>query len=96
MKIIAMIAALCAAPAFGQDMYCAQRGIVMDNLEQLFGEVSIGYGHEYRGAVIEVYVSRYATWTLVITRPDGISCELAGGTDWVFIEQPWPNLDEEG
>ncbi|MEY4863786.1 MAG: hypothetical protein RLZ51_1881 [Pseudomonadota bacterium] len=96
MKAIALIAALCAAPAAAQDALCLQRGEMMTTLEGSFGQVSIGYGHERRDAVVEVYVSARGTWTVLVTGPEGISCIAATGTDWVFVEQPWPGMGEEG
>lgn len=94
MRTIAILAALCAAPATAQDLPCADRGVVMEMLEEDYGEVSIGYGYEHRDGVVEIYVSQAATWSLLVTTPNGRSCVIAMGTNWVFIEQPWPKLGE--
>lgn len=96
MKALTLIAALCAAPAFGDELPCGDRGVIVSMLENEYGEVSVGYGYEVRDGVVEIYVSRAATWSLIVTAPSGRSCIVAIGTDWVFVEQPWPNMDEAG
>lgn len=96
MRTIALMTALCAAPATATDLPCADRGVLMTLLETEYGEVSVGYGYETRDGVVEIYVSEDATWSLLVTTPNGRSCVIAMGTDWVFVEQPWPNMDEEG
>jgi hypothetical protein len=90
MKAIALTAALCAGTAAANDLPCADRGVITTMLETEYGEVSIGYGYEVRDVVVEIYVSQGATWSLLVTTPNGRSCVIATGTDWVFIEQPWP------
>lgn len=94
MRMIALAAALAGAPALAQDMPCADRGFIMEALEQRYGEVSVGYGYDPRNLVVEVYVSAEGTWTLLGVGPDGTACMLAAGTDWVFVEQPWPQRGE--
>lgn len=96
MKAIALIAALCAAPAAAQEYPCMQRGDLQVLLEGTFGEVSVGHGYDPRGGIIEIWVSASGTWSLLVSTPDGRSCVLASGTDYVFVEQPWPPMGEEG
>lgn len=96
MRAIALIAALCAAPAAAEEPLCVPRGDMQAALENEYGEVSVGYGLDHRDVIVEVWVSRAGTWTLLITRPDGSTCAVAAGIDWVFVEQPWPPMGEEG
>lgn len=96
MKTIAVMAALCASPAFAEDPVCGPHEIVSDQLAANYGEVSVGYGYDPRGFVVEVYVSKAGTWTVVGVEPDGRTCFLSAGTDWAFVEKPWPNNDEGG
>lgn len=95
-RIVSLVAALCGPPAVAEEMTCADRGRLQEALETRYGEVSVGYGLEDRNGVVEVYVSASGSWTLLVTRADGTSCVIGTGTSWVFVEQPWPNMDEEG
>lgn len=100
MKTIAILAALCAAPAAAQEG-CLQRGDQQEEIEQSWGEVTVGYGMRIDrmmdggdGTVLEVWVGRSGSWTITETHPNGRACIVAFGTDWVFVEQPWPEMGE--
>ena len=97
MRTIALIAALCAAPAGAQELDCAYRPAAVEVLTRDHGEVVVGYGLRHDGQfLVEAWVSESGSWTLTITGADGVLCVLLYGSDWVFNEQPWPNMDEEG
>lgn len=101
MKAMALMAALCAAPAAAL-ADCQTRGELQQTIERQWGEVTVGYGmridEEEAGddaaTVVEVWVGRAGTWTMTETHPDGLACVVAFGTNWVFVEQPWPDMGE--
>ena len=75
------------APAFGAvpsqaHMVCAPRGNVAARLAERYSEVPGSRGVLRSGEVIEVFVSPAGSFTVIITRPDGVSCVLAAGEDW--------------
>jgi hypothetical protein len=95
MKPIALMAALCAAPAAAQNAPCFGYADLMAALASGYGEVSVGYGLiSPSNAVMQLFVSESGTWTLVIVRPDGMACGVAAGDNWTFDEQPWPKAGE--
>ena len=97
MRTIALIAALCAAPAAAQQPACFGYADTMGWLASEYGEVSVGYGLiAPDNNVMQLFVSESGTWTLLVVRPDGMACGVAVGDSWTFDEQPWPNMDEEG
>ncbi len=62
---------------------CANRTQVVQRLEQRFGETLKSIGLHRDDAVVEVYSSEATgTWTILLTRTDGISCLLAAGQRW--------------
>jgi hypothetical protein len=62
---------------------CAARGEVIAKLAQRFGETLRSIGLQRAEGVVEVYASeRTGTWTILVTRPDGMSCLLAAGELW--------------
>ena len=62
---------------------CADRGQVVKKLAEKFGETLKSVGLHANDAVIEVYSSeRTGTWTILVTRTDGMSCLLAAGQGW--------------
>ncbi len=86
--MLALLGLLAApAPAFGAlpvqaHTICAPRGNVVERLEGRYSEVPGSRGVLQGGEVIEVFVSPEGSFTVIITRPDGISCVLAAGEDW--------------
>ncbi|MGB3408544.1 MAG: hypothetical protein WBA67_13750 [Jannaschia sp.] len=62
---------------------CAPRDVVVSRLNKSYGENFSGGGLQGNSAVIEVWTSpEDGTWTILMTRSDGISCVMAAGTDW--------------
>ncbi|WP_066710909.1 hypothetical protein [Celeribacter ethanolicus] len=72
-------ALLCTAPALAQDN-CAARDQVLDRLAQTYGETRQSIGLTPNNGVVEVFASEATgTWTILFTRPDGLSCLIASG-----------------
>ena len=71
-----------AAPASAQAM-CATHAKVAKHLESRYSESPTAIGLASNGGVIELFSARDgATWTLVLTMPDGQSCAMATGQGW--------------
>jgi hypothetical protein len=59
---------------------CLARIDVLAQLERKYAETPIALGLSETGAVMEIYAARDgATWTAVMTLPNGLSCLLAAG-----------------
>lgn len=86
---IAALTALAAAyPAQAQNK-CGARPDLVRELAQSYEERSIGIGWDNRGGVVEVFSSSDgATWTIVVTLPNGMSCLIAAGQHWEGPQQP--------
>ena len=61
---------------------CAERGDVVTQLEQRYGEEPVFMGLASIGAVIEILASPTGTFTIILTRPNGLSCLMAAGDAW--------------
>lgn len=69
-----------AAPA------CASHEALSKQLEQRYAEVPIAMGLASSGKVIQVFASADgASWTVVLTHPDGTSCIAAAGRYWQTV-----------
>ncbi|SFO98355.1 hypothetical protein [Tranquillimonas alkanivorans] len=76
--------ALAALPfAASAQSFCAERATVVERLNETYGESFAGGGLRNSSSVIEVWsAGADGTWTILMTRPDGISCIVAAGTNW--------------
>ncbi len=75
------------APASAAPL-CASHKKVVEQLANGFSEVPIAIAITSGGNVIEVF-SRgdRATWTIVMTKPDGKSCMVAAGETWESLPE---------
>jgi hypothetical protein len=71
-----------------QQMLCNKRAAVMEHLSQQYSEAPSALGMSANGGVIEVLTSKDgATFTILMTTPEGLSCLVAMGSNWEDIQQ---------
>ncbi len=73
------------APASAQSV-CTTHAEVTKQLESRHSESQVGIGLASTGQVFEVFTTGDgSSWTIVMTRPDGMSCLVAAGEAWEQI-----------
>ncbi len=88
---IAVAMALLAGAAFAAHPAAAQHGgmsraEMVKALGDRYAEESVGLGIAQNGGVIELFTSQDgATWTIVLTMPNGLSHVIATGESWMQI-----------
>ncbi len=88
---IAVAMLLLAGAAFMAHPAAAQqagrpRAEVVKVLGDRYAEESVGLGIAQNGGVIELFISKDgATWTIVLTMPNGLSQVIAAGESWMQI-----------
>ncbi|MCI4665057.1 MAG: hypothetical protein MRY74_10090 [Neomegalonema sp.] len=83
---------LAFAPLLGQNVVyaqstslpvgCKSRAAIVEYLKKVHGETLYGAGKQSRTKIVELFVSSKGNWTMVVTRPDGMSCPVAVGERW--------------
>ncbi|OHC74867.1 MAG: hypothetical protein A3G18_10350 [Rhodospirillales bacterium RIFCSPLOWO2_12_FULL_58_28] len=61
---------------------CGERSDALFRLEKDFSEAPVAMGLASNGSVIEVFASKAGTFTIIMTRPDGVSCLMLSGENW--------------
>jgi hypothetical protein len=77
--------AVVSVPAVAADpsAVCGPRKEIMKQLSQSFSEAPTAIGVTSTGELLQVLASAdKSTWTIVVSRPDGLSCIVAAGADW--------------
>ncbi len=70
------------APAHAETA-CAPRADVLEALTKGFAERSVGMGLASNGNMVELFASNDgASWTIVVTLPNGMSCPVLAGESW--------------
>lgn len=77
---------LFTAPAMAQPI-CAERTDVLKQLQKAHSEAPTALGTTASGLVVELLSSDTGSWTLIATRPSGVSCLIAAGENWQPVEQ---------
>ncbi|MDJ0826995.1 MAG: hypothetical protein QNJ16_15990 [Rhodobacter sp.] len=82
LAIVLAATTLGAAQAHAQQN-CGPREAVIERLKGGFGEGLAAGGLRSEAQVLEVWAApETGTWTVLMTRADGISCVMASGTNW--------------
>lgn len=61
---------------------CAPRDTVAQHLGTKYSEAQTAAGLQTSTRIVEVWASEEGTWTILVTRADGMSCIVAAGTHW--------------
>ena len=79
---VAMLVAGEARPAHAQTSW-VQRTRLLERLAEAYADHPAALGLAANGNLIEVLTTRDgASWTILITRPDGVSCVVEFGEHW--------------
>ena len=66
---------------------CGPRDQALRQLENRHSEQVFGRGLAPDGtAIVELFVSKSGSWTVLVSRPDGRSCIVAAGESWHQIK----------
>lgn len=72
--------------ANAEPMACSSRNDVLAQLARDYKESPVGIGLASNGGLLEVLTSGDgATWTIIITMPNGTSCLMAAGESWQSV-----------
>ena len=75
-----------AATAEAQQV-CGKRADFITRLDTTYKETTSGVGLVNNGMVLEVLTSKKGSWTILLTRTNGMSCVVASGEAWERVPQ---------
>ena len=83
LAVVAFCAAALIPTAAAAEPNCNETDRTHELLAKKFQETPIGAGVTSKGGLIELLTTRDgATWTIIISTPQGLSCLLASGEGW--------------
>ena len=83
---MAAIVTALALPAAAQTV-CGEREKFIDGLSSSYAESPVAAGLASNGNVVEVLASEHGSWTIIVTRPNGMSCVIASGEAWQDVRR---------
>ncbi len=92
---IAMFFAL-SAPAYAQATQCFPRAVLVKALTEKAHEVRFAIGMIDEQHIMETFGAPGGSWTLFVTRSDGMSCLIAAGDNWVWDTKAFDTKEPGG
>jgi hypothetical protein len=83
-----------ATPATAQTL-CGPHTEIAEKLSNQFEERQSAVGLANNGTLLEVFTSKVGSWTILFTRPDGISCLIVTGNSWLETAEPAKAAQQE-
>ena len=88
--LAAVLVIAAAGPATAQAVKCGPHDKVLDRLEKGYGEHPVGIGVTQQGDLLEIVASTGGSWSVVISKPNGITCLVAAGDGWRSLDGKGP------
>lgn len=87
----AILIALAGDAAAQSPRNCAARDVVVERLANGYGETRQSIGLGANNAMVEVFASdETGSWTILVTRPTGVSCLVASGQSFEQVAESLP------
>ncbi|MEM9320601.1 MAG: hypothetical protein AAGA70_16575 [Pseudomonadota bacterium] len=65
---------------------CAERALIIDTLENRYGETAVSLGLGPGNRVVELFASEETgTWTITVTSVNGTTCLVASGDSYTVV-----------
>ena len=61
---------------------CDDRTKIVSSLSNDYKETRESIGLANSGSVVEVFSATDGSWSMIVTRPDGLTCLIAAGRNW--------------
>ncbi len=75
-------------PMFAQAAPCAKRSDFLQHLATKFAEAPVATGVTADGAVLEILTLASGSWTILVTKPTGVTCGVVAGEAWSQSPEP--------
>lgn len=84
--LVGIVALVSSFKAEARSARCGHHSEVTQFLKEKYHETRVGMGLINAGQMMELYISERGTWTMLITRPDGVTCFGPVGKSWTHIK----------
>ena len=77
-----------ATPSMAQSV-CGKHADIVKRLNSGYAEHRSSAGIAANGNLVEVFASKKGNWTIIFTKPGGMTCLMAVGENWRIIKEPF-------
>lgn len=86
---IAALAAMTITTSVSAQSVCGKHVDIVKRLNDGYQEFQSSAGIAANGNLVEVFSSKKGNWTIIFTKPGGMTCLMAVGENWQIIEKPF-------
>jgi hypothetical protein len=91
--LVAFLLCLAPMPSSAQQPPCGPTGAVEKRIHDQYGETIVGAGVVAGGILFTLANPDTQTFTILLRRPDGMTCVLMGGTGYASQDPIKPGVD---
>jgi hypothetical protein len=88
-----VISALIVSSAALSAPQCGPHKKIVEMLSKRFSEVPKAIGIVGEKRIMEVFLSKKGTWTILVTNSEGLTCILAAGDDWEDVPDKFASVE---
>lgn len=81
-RLLACAFLVLGATEANAQMLCGQRAQIIDSIDKKYQERPNAFGISGDKLLVELFTSEAGSWTMIMTKPGGVSCILAVGQSW--------------
>lgn len=74
---------------------CAPRDVVLQRLNENYGETRQAIGLGANNAIVEVFAAETGSWTITVTFPNGATCLVASGQAYEALAETLPAVGND-
>ena len=88
LKTLLLVSAITLVANGAQAAICGPHEKIVATLHKQYEELPTAVGISNSGRLLEILVHRDgASWTVLLTSPEGVSCVIDAGESWMLIDQ---------
>jgi hypothetical protein len=91
--LVSVVSALVLGSAAFAAPQCGPHKQVIEMLSKRFSEVPKAVGIVGEKRIMEVFLSKKGTWTILVTNSEGLTCILAAGDDWEDVPDQFASVE---
>jgi hypothetical protein len=92
-SLVSVVSAVVLCSAAFAAPQCGPHKQVVEMLSKRFSEVPKAVGIVGEKRIMEVYLSKKGTWTILVTNSEGLTCILAAGDDWEDVPDQFASVE---
>ena len=81
-SLLLAAAAMAGAASAQAETFCGDRTKLIETLAQKYDEVPSAFGIVGQKNLVELFVSKSGSWTMLMTQSSGATCIMAAGQSW--------------